>query len=143
MPGGVTGSGDRFEEEIVALLRAHGYKVAKSRHPLGKNLAGKDYKRAHVVESPAGRLVLVSTHFQDNTGTTQEKIPWDVMSLGAVLQESRGRYASGYVVLGGKTGFTLKEYFTSGALQQHLVGCDSVIVLDQDTLRSLAAKGSL
>lgn len=132
-----------FEREIVQALQMRGYKVDKSKYILGQNLAGKDYKRAAIATSPSGRMVLVSSVFQDSGGTVQEKVPWEVLSLAAVLRQSKGRYARGYVVLGGSAGWTLKQYFTSGRLQEQLVGTENVVVLDRDTLTGLAAKDQL
>jgi hypothetical protein len=143
VPGGSTDSGRMFEREILQTLQLRNYKIDKSKYALGQNLAGKDYKRAYVAQSPSGKLILVSSVFQDSSGTVQEKVPWEVMSLAAVIRQSKGRFARGYVVLGGSAGWTLKQYFTSGRLQEQIVGAESVIVLDRDTLASLAAKDQL
>lgn len=142
VPGGSTDSGRVFEQEIVQALQLRGYKVSKPKFALGRNLAGKDYKRANIAYSPGGRLILVSTVFQESGGTVQEKVPWEVMSLAAVIRQSGSRFSRGYVVLGG-AGATLKPYFTSGKLQENLVGAESVVVVDRDTLSELASKDKL
>ena len=142
VPGGSTDSGKTFEREIVQALQLRGYKVDKPKYAIGQNLAGKDYKRAHIAASPSGRLILVSTVFQESGGTVQEKVPWEVMSLAAVIRQSKSRYSRGYVVLGG-SGANLKPYFTSGNLQENLVGAESVVVVDRDTLAQLASNDQL
>jgi hypothetical protein len=143
VPGGGTESGRTFEQEIVFALKQRDYRVEKSKYALGQNLAGKDYKRAYIATSPSGKMILISSVYQDSTGTVQEKVPWEVLSLASVLSQTRDRFSRGYVVLGGTTGWTLKSYFTSGRLQEHLVGAENVIVVDRDTLESLASKDML
>lgn len=143
MPGGATRSGAEFEEEVRTALRSGGYKVADPKASLGTNLAGNKVRSAFIAESPEGKLLLVSTYFQDGPGTTQERVPWGVLTMGELLRQNGDRFARAYFVLGGIEGFTLKKYFVSGDLQGHLTGCENVIVVDQETLRRLASKGAL
>ena len=143
MPGTNTGSGKSFENEVRNLLSTHGFKISNPKAALGTDLAGRAYKRAFIAESSDGTLLLVTTYFQDTSGTVQEKVPWDVLTLGKILNKSNGRFARAYLVVGGVRGFTLRPYFTSGELQASLVGCECVIIVDQDELRRLASTGKL
>ena len=56
--------------------------------------------------------------WQEASGTAEQKVPFDVMCLADALQE--GSYGKAYLVLGGP-GWTLRDWYVSGASQKRLV----------------------
>lgn len=74
--------------------------------------------RADAVAIAGDQRILISLKWQQVGGTAEQKVPFEVMCLADAV---RGGAASrAYLVLGGD-GWTLRDYFTSGALAlEHL-----------------------
>ncbi len=62
------------------------------------------------------------------------------MCLADAVRDNRGTRA--YLVLGGD-GWTLRDYYTSGGLKEHLVYAGLVRVLTLEAFVRLASKGDL
>ena len=123
---------------ILPALRHGGYVVTKQ-VTIGCRPGG----RAHNVDAIAqlsSDVVLVSLKWQQTSGTAEQKVPFEVMCLADAVQGGYGTKA--YLVLGGD-GWTLRDYFTSGALDQHLIHADTVKVVTLEAFIRLANTGKL
>ena len=82
----------------------------------------------------------MSVKWQQTSGTAEQKVPFEVMCLADAVTGGFGSKA--YLVLGGD-GWTLRDYYTSGALLQRLVGVDQVHIVTLEAFIRLANKGQL
>lgn len=99
--------------------------------------------RKHQVDAIAkkdGRSVLISMKWQQTSGTAEQKVPFEVMCLAEAIQAKQADEA--YLVLGGD-GWTLREYYTSGKLSEHLVHSALVKVVTLEAFVRLANTGAL
>jgi hypothetical protein len=87
-----------------------------------------------------GTTVLVSLKWQQTGGTAEQKVPFEVMCLADAVRA--GHASRAYLVLGGD-GWTLRDYFTSGALAEHLVHAALVRVVTLEAFIRLANNGQL
>ena len=97
----------------------------------------------HVIDVLAekdGKAYLVSLKWQQTGGTAEQKVPFEIMCLAQEMQT--GNYAAAYLVLGGG-GWTLRDFYTSGALQEHVTHGDLVHVLTLETFVGKANRGEL
>lgn len=83
-----------------------------------------------------GRQILVSLKWQQVSGTAEQKVPFEVISLAEAILS--GEYNEAYLVLGGE-GWTLRNFYTGGGLQKHLVYSDKVKIV---TLEGFVAKAN-
>ncbi|MBI2150836.1 MAG: hypothetical protein HYU27_09580 [Acidobacteria bacterium] len=119
-----TRTGSVLEAMILPALRHGGYS-SKVQQVIGMRFNGG----RHVVDGIASKDskdYLISLKWQQSGGTAEQKVPYEVICLAeAVLT---GRYAKAYLVLGGE-GWTLRHWYTSGALSAHLVNAEKVEIL--------------
>jgi hypothetical protein len=142
MPTRETESSYLFDRMLKDPLLRGGYRVDKPKVPVGTRPQGGDYNVDRIVASPDGKLYLVSLRWQRVKGTTEQKIPYEAICLAHVLDEARGKYVKAYIVLGG-TGWTMKEFYTSGGLDKPLKGAEKVKIVDVDTFNSMATRTEL
>jgi hypothetical protein len=86
-----------------------------------------------------GQAALVSLKWQQTGGTAEQKVPFEVMCLADAVRPG-GRRA--YLVLGGD-GWTLRDYYVSGAMAEHLIHAQLVRVSDAQAFVRLANNGQL
>lgn len=99
--------------------------------------------RAHNVDALARKsdvAVLVSLKWQQTSGTAEQKVPFEVMCLADAVRT--GHATKAYLVLGGD-GWTLRDYFTSGALKEHLIHAEKVRVVTLEAFIRMANSGQL
>jgi hypothetical protein len=82
-----------------------------------------------------GRRILVSLKWQQTSGTAEQKVPFEVMCLADAVRANAADTA--YLVLGGD-GWTLRDYYVSGALAEHLIHADRVHVVTLEAFVRLA-----
>ena len=87
-----------------------------------------------------GPPFLVSVKWQQVSGTAEQKVPVEVICLLEALQS--GVYSKAYLVLGG-AGWTLRDFYTSGALKRYITGADKVEVLPLESFVGMANAGKL
>jgi PD-(D/E)XK nuclease superfamily protein len=105
----------------------------------GTRCGGGTHKVDALAEK-AGEKVLVSLKWQQTGGTAEQKVPFEIMCLADAV---RGGYANrAFLVLGGD-GWTLRDYYTSGALSDHLVHADLVRVVTLEAFIRLTNNGQL
>ena len=106
---------------------------------VGKRCGG----RIHKVDAIATRgdtRALVSLKWQQTGGTAEQKVPFEVMCLADAVRAGHGDRA--YLVLGGD-GWTLRDYYTSGQLGEHLVHSALVRVVTLEAFVRMANKGEI
>ena len=84
--------------------------------------------------------ILVSLKWQQTGGTAEQKVPFEVMCLADAV--SGGRARARILVLGGD-GWTLRDYFTSGKLDEHLIHAGLVKVVTLEAFVRIANNGQL
>jgi hypothetical protein len=127
MPARNTNTGGVLEAMIVPALLFGGYEVAKQAK-IGCRPGG----RSHNVDAIARKddeAILVSLKWQQSSGTAEQKVPFEVMCLA-------------YLVLGGD-GWTLRDYYTSGQLREHLVHAGLVHVVPLEAFIRIANRAEL
>jgi hypothetical protein len=84
--------------------------------------------------------ILVSLKWQQTGGTAEQKVPFEVMCLADAVRA--GNATRAYLVLGGD-GWSLRDYYTSGALADHLIYAKLVRVVTLEAFIRLANNGDL
>jgi hypothetical protein len=132
-----TNTGGVLEAMIVPALTRGGYDI-QLQQPVGTRCGGGTHK----VDAIAVKddRVLVSLKWQQTGGTAEQKVPFEVMCLADAVRENHASRA--YLVLGGD-GWSLRDYFTSGRLADHLVHASLVRVVTLEAFVRLANNGEL
>ena len=133
-----TTTGAVLEAMILPALE-RGHYASRKQVTVGKRCGGGTHK-ADAVAEKAGTKVLVSLKWQQTGGTAEQKVPFEVMCLAEAVRAGEAERA--YLVLGGD-GWTLRDYFTSGALQDHLIYAALVRVVTLEAFIRLANNGTL
>lgn len=138
MPRRNTNTGGVLEAMILPALMFGGYEVAKQ-VKVGCRPGGG----VHNVDAIArmdDTAILVSLKWQQTSGTAEQKVPFEIMCLADAIKA--GYATKAYLVLGGD-GWTLRDYYTSGALKEHLTHADSVRVVTLEAFVGIANRGLL
>jgi hypothetical protein len=133
-----TNTGAVLEAMILPALSRGGY-VCEKQVRIGTRCGGGVHK-VDAVATRAGERTLVSLKWQQTGGTAEQKVPFEVMCLADAVRA--GQAFRAYLVLGGD-GWTLRDYFTSGALSEHLVHADLVRVVTLEAFVRLANSSEL
>jgi hypothetical protein len=80
--------------------------------------------------------------WQQVPGTAEQKVPFEIVCLADTVDKSQGKFRKAYIVLGGE-GWTLREYYIGGEIQQYLRNCELVEVVSFETFVSKANQGKL
>jgi len=137
MPGNTT-TGGVLEQMILPALTRGGY-IARSQIITGVRPGGRPHKVDAVAEK-SGEAIIISLKWQQSSGTAEQKVPFEVMCLADAVRANLA--ARAYLVLGGP-GWTLRDFFTSGALKQHLVHANLVRVVSLEEFIGAANSGKL
>jgi hypothetical protein len=127
-----------LEQMILPALVRGGYQ-ARSQVITGARPGGGPHKVDALAEK-SGETIIISLKWQQSSGTAEQKVPFEVMCLADAVRE--GLATRAYVVLGG-TGWTLRNYYTSGALAEHLVHAGLVRVVTLEGFIAQANMGRL
>jgi hypothetical protein len=136
--GRETTTGRVLEEMVLPALRRCGYTCIEQA-PVGCRPGGRQHK-VDLLVTRDDATVLVSVKWQEASGTAEQKVPFEVMCLADALKA--GTYAKAYLVLGGP-GWTLRDWFVSGALKGRMVGVENVDVVTLETFVARANQGRL
>lgn len=138
MSPGSTSTGAVLEDMIVPALKRGGYECRKQ-VVIGQRIGGGIHKVDEIAEK-AGRRFLVSVKWQQTSGTAEQKVPFEVICLAeAVLARTADK---AYLVLSGE-GWTLRNFYVGGGLQQHLTHADRVDILTLEGFVAKANRGEL
>jgi len=122
---------------VPSLFRG-GYEVKKE--VIIENRPGGGTHRVDAMATKDGGRFLVSLKWQQVSGTAEQKVPFEVISLSEAVRS--GGYNKAYLVLGGE-GWTLRDYFTSGELAKHLKGSELVQIVTLEGFIAIANDGQL
>lgn len=101
---------------------------------------GGGIHKVDAIAEKDGAKVLVSLKWQQTGGTAEQKVPFEIMCLADAVRAGLADRA--YVVLGGD-GWTLRDYYTSGALAEHLIHAALVRVVTLEAFIRIANNGQL
>ena len=133
-----TRTGGVLERMILPALDQGGYSY-RVQVNIGQRL-GCGQHLVDVVAQKKGLPFLVSMKWQQVSGTAEQKVPFEVICLLEALQSDL--YSKAYLVLGGE-GWTLRNFYTSGALNRYISGADKVEVLTLESFVGRANSGKL
>lgn len=133
-----TSTGGVLEAMILPALK-RGHYSCETQVKTGTRCGGGTHKVDALAERD-GIKVLVSLKWQQTSGTAEQKVPFEVMCLADAVRAGHADRA--YLVLGGD-GWTLRDYYTSGALKEHLIHADVVQVISLETFIRLANNSQL
>jgi hypothetical protein len=132
-----TTTGKVLEEMVLSALTKGGY-AYREQVIIGQRPGGSKHKIDLLVTTPQGQQIPVSMKWQQVSGTAEQKVPFEIVCLADAVHTSQGKFEKAYVVLGGE-GWTLREYYLSGNIHQHLKNCDSVEII---SLEGFVAKAN-
>jgi len=133
-----TSTGAVLEAMVLPALARGGYS-SKSQVETGRRPGGRRQMIDAVAEKD-GETILISLKWQQTSGTAEQKVPFEVMCLADAVRS--GTATRAFLVLGGD-GWTLRDYFTSGALREHLIHAALVQVVTLEAFVRLANGGKL
>jgi hypothetical protein len=133
-----TRTGGVLEAMILPALR-RGHYECEEQVRIGQRIGGGTHKVDAVAEKDGARI-LVSLKWQQVGGTAEQKVPFEVICLSEAVRG--GEYSKAYLVLGGE-GWTLRNFYTSGGLKDHLKHADDVHISTLEGFVALANQGKL
>jgi hypothetical protein len=133
-----TRTGGVLEDMVLPALKRGGY-AFETQVKVGKRPGGGTHKVDAVAEKGREKI-LVSMKWQQVGGTAEQKVPFEVICLAEEVRG--GSFQKAYLVLGGD-GWTLRDFYVSGGLQQHLVHADKVAVMTLERFVAVANQGKL
>lgn len=133
-----TKTGSVLEAMIIPALIQGGYEY-ETQVSIG-NRPGGGRHLVDVIARKAGKNHIVSVKWQQVSGTAEQKVPYEVMSLADAYQ--KGGFDSVYLVLGGD-GWSLRDFYLSDEFKSYLRYGDKVNILTLETFIGLANKGRL
>lgn len=133
-----TRTGGVLEAMVLPALKHGGY-AYQTQVKVGERPGGRTHKVDAVVEKGKRRW-LVSLKWQQVGGTTEQKVPYEVICLAEAVE--RGGYAKAYLVLGGE-GWKLRQFYVSGGLSKYLRNTNRVEVITLEGFVANANMGTL
>ena len=136
-------TGTVLEKTVIPALENNGYEV-KEQLFIGETMDGRKHKVDILAKSSTGDEILISLKWQQTSGTTQEKIPFEVIKLIHAIQNSNGRFERAYIVLGGE-GMTreLRDFYLQGGLKDYIKHYDLISIISLDKFITSANKQAL
>lgn len=133
-----TRTGEVLEKMVLPALESGGYG-----YRTGVNIGQRLGQGRHILDVIATRDhedYLVSLKWQQVSGTAEQKVPFEVISLSEAMRD--GAYARAYLVLGGD-GWRLRDFYTGGGLNKHLTHPELVQIVTLERFIALANQGAL
>ena len=136
-----TTTGKVLEEMALSALTKGGY-AYQEQVVIGQRPSGSKHKVDLLVTAPDGQQIPVSMKWQQSSGTAEQKVPFEIICLAEVVQKSQGKFKKAYIVLGGE-GWSLREYYLSGAIMRYLKNCEPVEITSLEGFVAKANQGKL
>ncbi len=133
-----TNTGGVLEAMILPALTRGGY-AHRKQVKVGQRHGGGTHK-VDALATKGSDTILVSLKWQQTGGTAEQKVPFEVTCLAQTVIDGQANKA--YLVLGGD-GWTLRDYYVSGKLAEHLIHADRVKVVTLEAFIRLANNGQL
>lgn len=124
---------------VLPALARGGYQTQKQVY-IGTRIGGKRHRVDVLAKDAAGNDYIVSMKWQQFSGTAEQKVPFEVISLAQANADKK--YKGVYLVLGG-VGWTLRDYYLSQEFAQHLPAVESIKIMSLEQFVSLANEGGL
>ena len=134
-----TETGAVLEQMILHSLIYGGY-LYQSQQYIGSRPGGGKHK-IDVVANRGDCNVLISLKWQQVGGTAEQKVPFEVICLMDAMDQNPN-YQKAYLVLGGE-GWTLRDFYISGDLQQYIPYGDRVDIITLERFIMKANTGKL
>ena len=117
-PGGRgTRTGGVFENVVAPALESNGYVITTVR-TVGSGIGGGQHRIDKLAVAPSGERILISVKWQEVGGTTDEKIPFEVIKLLDLLEQNQD-FSRAYIILGGDgMRKRLIDYYIGGSLSR-------------------------
>jgi len=135
-----TRTGSVLENMVLPALEMGGYSPSVQQI-IGKRPGGRKHK-IDIVASKDSKAILVSLKWQQVSGTAEQKVPFEVICLAETVRNSSGKFYKAYLVLGGE-GWTLRDFYVGGGLQEHLTHSDLVEIVTLEKFVARANDGNL
>ena len=132
-------TGSVLELMVLPSLSLGGYE-----YELQKSIGTRPGGRKHKIDAVANKgnnSYLISLKWQQVSGTAEQKVPFEVICLLDALRQNL-QCQKAYLVLGGD-GWTLRDLYISGGLQQYLSHGDRVEIVTLERFVAKANKGQL
>ena len=136
-----TRTGSVLEQMILPALAQGGYQY-RLQVPIGPRLGGGRHVVDVIATDGNGLEYLISLKWQQVSGTAEQKVPFEIICLADAISASDGRFARGYVVLGGG-GWKLRDFFTSGLLVRYFRNIESIAIMTLEAFVARANRGEL
>lgn len=136
MPPRDTRTGMVLENMVLHALDMGGYQYT-SQKIIGQRPGGSKHKIDVMAQKDAVTF-LISLKWQQVSGTAEQKVPFEVICLAEAVRDNPATFTKAYLVLGGE-GWTLRDFYIGGGLQQHLCYAELVEIL---TLEKFVAKAN-
>lgn len=133
-----TNTGGVLEAMVLPALERGRY-AHKTQVVVGTRCGGGTHK-VDALATKGTDTILVSMKWQQTGGTAEQKVPFEVMCLADAVRTGHAQRA--YLVLGGD-GWSLRDYYTSGQLGNHLIHAALVKVVTLEAFIRLANNGEL
>lgn len=136
-----TKTGLVLEEMVLPALKQGGH-TYRAHVGVGTRPGGAKHLVDVLARDSAGKEFLISLKWQQSSGTTEQKVPFEVICLAHAMNVQVGRFERAYLVLGGR-GWTLRDFFISGGLDEHLIHAKRVSIISLEDFVAKANKGLL
>lgn len=139
-----TGSGTVLEHTILPALERKGYNHKSQFYLAELGLAGRRHRLDVLVERDDGKLIPISLKYQGVGGTTDEKLPYEIIKLIHLVETGEGKYPYAYIIIAGP-GFNklLRAFYLSGELARYIRGYELVKIITLDDFLELANRKKL
>ena len=135
-----TRTGGVLEQMMLPALNQGGYSY-NTQVVIGKRPGGGKHK-IDLLAQKNGDSFLISMKWQQSSGTAEQKVPFEIISLTEILLNHPEKYKCAYLVLGGN-GWTLRDFYIGGGLKKYLRNEDLVQVISLESFVALANKGAI
>ena len=130
MPPGTSSKRLILQESLIPALERAGYAV-QQRASIGLDLTGQEYIVDVLASMPSGCSFPISLQWRQISGTVEETIPFEAMTLAKAVRDSDSRFEKGYLVLAGSK-WSLKEFLVNGTLQEYLRYGELISIMELD-----------
>jgi len=135
-----TRTGQVLEAMVLPSLAQGGYAYQEQTEVGRRPNGGRHF--VDVLAEKQGDSILISLKWQQVSGTAEQKVPYEVICLIKSIRESNSQYDRAYIVLGGP-GWSLRDYYTSGDMNEHLHYSEYVSIITLEDFIARANMGTL